>query len=148
MATLTIHESLHLNYADEKELLNMLLEIHGFTKKEFAEIMKISLDTVKSWVRDDVNVPIYALRYLIDTLELELKLIGYALKVKKMTSLTKKIRDSQENIINLRLENSEIPQTPLHFEIGNLVTDDVFVNLDILSNSKNILTDFYREHKS
>ena len=101
-----------------------------------------------NWTREEREVPQGALTYLIDTLELELKLIGYALKVKKKTSLTKKIRDSQENIVNLRLENFEIPQTPLHFEIGNLVTDDVFVNLEILSNSQNILTDFYREHKS
>ena len=148
MATLTIHESLHLNYADEKELFNMLLKILGFTKEEFALKFDLTENSVNNWTREEREVPQWALTYLIDTLELELKLIGYALKVKKMTSLTKKIRDSQENIVNLRLENFEIPQTPLHFEIGNLVTDDVFVNLEILSNSQNILTDFYREHKS
>jgi hypothetical protein len=146
MATLTINESLHLNYVDERELLNMLLEIYGFTKKEFAEKFELTEDAVNNWNRKDREVPEWVLIYLMDTLELELRLIGYVLKVKKMASLTKELRDVQDNITNLRLEK-DIKQSPLHLNIGDLIVDDVFINLGILNNCKDILEDFYKKNK-
>jgi hypothetical protein len=45
------------------------------------------------------------------------------------------------------LEHDELPPTPLHIEVGNLITDDVFINLGILNNCKDILEDFYKENK-
>jgi len=148
MLVKNINDSLDIQYKDDKDLFNKLLDMLGYTKVKFASKFDISEDAVNNWSREGRDVPKWALIYLIDIMSLELRLMGYILKIKKMTTLTNEIRDLQEEIGDMRLENDELPQTPIHFNIGNLVTEDIPINIDLLVNSKSILSEFCEENKS
>lgn len=148
MKVKNIDERLDIQYKDDKDLFNILLDILGYTKGRFALKFDITEEAVSNWTREGRDVPRWALIYLLDIVSLELRLMGYILKVKKMTTLTNEIRDLQEEIGDMRLEDFELPQTPLHFNIGGLVTDDIPINIDILVNSKNILMKFCDENKT
>jgi len=128
--------------SNDGELLNTLLEIHGYTKLEFAEMFDLSLDTVKSWVRDGKNVPIYALKYLLDTLELELRLMGYMLKIRKSDFVLFEIMNVQSAITNMRIEVDNLPQTPLDLQLGNLITEQKPIKTAIISRIAKIQNDF------
>jgi transcriptional regulator with XRE-family HTH domain len=132
---------------NDGELLNILLEIHGYTKLEFAEIFDLSLDTVKSWVRDGINVPSYALRYLIDTLELELRLMGYMIEDKKASFILIEIQKIQDKIIERRLDNDDLPQNILNLDIDALMTTEKPMKTLLISKIANIQNRFFNKMK-
>jgi len=134
---LKLDESLMIRTKNDGELLNILLEIHGYTKLEFAEIFDLSLDTVKSWVRDGINVPSYALRYLIDTLELELRLMGCMIEIQKI----------QDKIIERRLDNDDSPQNILNLDIDALMTTEKPMKTLLISKIANIQNRFFNKMK-
>ena len=142
---LKLDESLMIRTKDDGELLNILLEIHGYTKLEFAEMFDLSLDTVKSWVRDGKNVPSYALRYLIDTLELELRLMGYMLEDKKAPFVLIEIQKVQDKITNLRLDNDDLPQNTLDLDIDALMTIEKPIKTILISKIANIQNIFLKK---
>ena len=145
MRELKLDESLMIRTKDDGELLNILLEIHGYTKLEFAEMFDLSLDTVKSWVRDGKNVPSYALRYLIDTLELELRLMGYMLEDKKAPFVLIEIQKVQDKITNLRLDNDDLPQNTLDLDIDALMTIEKPIKTILISKIANIQNIFLKK---
>jgi len=132
---------------NDGELLNILLEIHGYTKLEFAEMFDLSLDTVKSWVRDGINVPSYALRYLIDTLELELRLMGYMIEDKKASFILIEIQKIQDKIIERRLDNDDLPQNILNLDIDALMTTEKPMKTLLISKIANIQNRFFNKMK-
>jgi len=144
---LKLDESLMIRTKDDGELLNILLEIHGYTKLEFAEMFDLSLDTVKSWVRDGKNVPSYALRYLIDTLELELRLMGYMLEDKKAPFVLIEIQKVQDKITELRLDNDDLPQNTLDLDIDALMTIEKPIKTILISKIANIQDIFLNKIK-
>lgn len=147
MRELKLDESLMIRTKDDGELLNILLEIHGYTKLEFAEMFDLSLDTVKSWVRDGKNVPSYALRYLIDTLELELRLMGYMLEDKKAPFVLIEIQKVQDKITELRLDNDDLPQNTLDLDIDALMTIEKPIKTILISKIANIQDIFLNKIK-
>ena len=147
MRELKLDESLMIRTKNDGELLNILLEIHGYTKLEFAEIFDLSLDTVKSWVRDGINVPSYALRYLIDTLELELRLMGYMIEDKKASFILIEIQKIQDKIIERRLDNDDLPQNILNLDIDALMTTEKPMKTLLISKIANIQNRFFNKMK-
>ena len=131
-----------VQWSHDGELLNILLEIHGYTKLEFAELFDLSLDTVKSWVRDGKNVPTYTLRYLIDTLELELRLMGYMIEDKKSYFVMLEIEKVQDKIISLRLDNDKIPQNIIDLDLSTFLTLDKPMKTTIISNIAKLQDNF------
>ena len=147
MRELKLDESLMIRTKNDGELLNILLEIHGYTKLEFAEMFDLSLDTVKSWVRDGINVPSYALRYLIDTLELELRLMGYMIEDKKASFILIEIQKIQDKIIERRLDNDDLPQNILNLDIDALMTTEKPMKTLLISKIANIQNRFFNKMK-
>jgi len=137
-----LDDALTIRTQNDGELLNVLLEIHGYTKLEFAEKFDLSLDTVKSWVRDGKNVPAYALMYLQDTLELELRLMGYMLKIKKSNFVLYEIQKVQNELSELRVSVDNLPQSPIDLEIGNLITENKPIKTSIISQIAKLQSDF------
>ena len=141
-----LDKSFLIRSKNDGELLNILLEIHGYTKLDFAEMFDLSLDTVKSWVRDGKNVPVYALKYLLDTLELELRLMGYMLKIRKSDFVLFEIMEVQSTITDMRTEVDDLPQSPLDLQLGNLITEQKPIKTAIISRIATLQKDFILKH--
>ena len=135
--------SLYLRYEDERELFDLLLDIHGYTKVEFGEMFDLEQSSVQNWTRKDRTPPKWAIKYLIDTLERDLRLIGYMLKLKKAQFVVYEIQQVQDEIRDLRVQDQDnIPQAPISLEIGNLITENKPINTAIISNMAKILNNF------
>ncbi len=126
--------SLVLKYDGDKQLFKDLLEIHNYSYESFACKFDLTEDAVSSWLRKDRTPPKWAMVYLLDTLELNLRLIGYMLNVKKSDFLVLGIKQLQKTMEDLRLENEDIPFPPITLDTNALITDEKPINTSIISN--------------
>jgi hypothetical protein len=134
--------SLTLRYTDEKQLFKDLLEISNHTYETFACKFDLTEDAVNSWLRKDRTIPRYVMVYLLDILELNLRLIGYMLDTKKSDFLVLEIRQLQKQMEDLRLENESIPEPSLYLNTSKLITDEKPLNTSIISNLTLVIKSF------
>lgn len=142
MKEIQLDNCLSINFEDDAELFDILLEISDITKSKFAEDFDMTLDGVNHWTRKNGNVPKWAIKYLKDTLELQLKMMGYMLKLKKAPFVIYEIKKAQDDLSNLRIDIDGVPLAPVVLKIGDLITEDKSINTVIISNIANMINKF------
>jgi hypothetical protein len=146
MEEILLDNCLSINFEDDAELFDNLLEISDITKSKFAEDFDMTLDGVSHWTRKNGNVPVWAIKYLQDTLELQLRMMGYMLKLKKAPFVMHEIKKAQDDLSNLRIDIDGVPPAPVVLKIGDLITEDKSINTVIISNISNMINTFISKH--
>ncbi len=118
------------------EAFKILLELAGYTKKDFCEYMEIKEDDIN----DDI-VPQWAINYLKDLINADLIHLGYIIKDNKILGLMGDYNEVDTKIKTLTNESQITGTQPIVIK-SSIVTEDGAFKIKYLTNAEKILKDF------